>query len=148
MWLRLVGYANHELVLCECRYVVIYFSILAVRYHAGIVTDEMIAVPKSRFVVIGVLEALGVATGMSAAGTISGCLYALRHKVCLISINILVSETSAMKNFVGKNLFVNCWIIWFSCVCIDWYLLASAFVFCLIFFIFYFLIETMIVSII
>ncbi|KAF3447267.1 hypothetical protein FNV43_RR12447 [Rhamnella rubrinervis] len=53
-------------------YVVIYCSILGVRYRAGIVTDEMIAVPKSRFVVIGVLEALGVATGMSAAAMLPG----------------------------------------------------------------------------
>lgn len=50
------------------RYVVIYFSILYARYRAGIVTKEMISVPKSRFVAIGILEALGVATGMYAAG--------------------------------------------------------------------------------
>lgn len=52
------------------RYVVIYFSILYMRYAAGMVTNEMMALPKSRFVAIGILEALGVASGMSAAGTI------------------------------------------------------------------------------
>lgn len=31
-------------------------------------TDEMLALPKWRFMVIGILEALGVASGMSAAG--------------------------------------------------------------------------------
>jgi hypothetical protein len=50
------------------RYAAIYFSILYVRYRAGIVTDEMLAVPKWRFLAIGILEALGVATGMSAGG--------------------------------------------------------------------------------
>lgn len=49
---------------------VIYFSILYIRYRSGIVTDEMLRLPKSRFVAIGALEALGVASGMAAAGTI------------------------------------------------------------------------------
>lgn len=48
----------------------IYFSILVVRYRSGVVTDEMIGIPKSRFAAIGALEALGVASGMAAAGTI------------------------------------------------------------------------------
>lgn len=48
---------------------IIYFSILFARYRSGIVTDEMIGLPKSRFVAIGALEALGVASGMAAAGT-------------------------------------------------------------------------------
>jgi len=52
----------------ENRYVAIYFSILFIRHRAGIVTDEMLAIPKMRFVLIGFLEALGVAAGMSAAG--------------------------------------------------------------------------------
>lgn len=49
---------------------VIYFSILYIRYRSGIVTDEMLRLPKSRFVAIGALEALGVASGMAAAGTV------------------------------------------------------------------------------
>lgn len=52
------------------RYVAIYFSILYMRYRAGIVTDEMIAIPKSRFMAIGILEALGVASGMASAGIV------------------------------------------------------------------------------
>lgn len=47
----------------------IYFSILYIRYRIGIVTEEMLELPKSGFVAIGILEALGVATGMSAGGT-------------------------------------------------------------------------------
>ncbi|GKV33547.1 hypothetical protein SLEP1_g42046 [Rubroshorea leprosula] len=53
-------------------YVVIYFSILYIRYRSGIVTDEMIALPKWRFMVIGVLEALGVASGMASAAMLPG----------------------------------------------------------------------------
>lgn len=50
------------------RYVAIYFTILYVRYRAGIVTDAMMTIPKSPFVMIGILEALGVAAGMSSGG--------------------------------------------------------------------------------
>ena len=50
------------------RYVFVYFSILYARYRAGVVTREMLALPKSRFAAIGLLEALGVAAGMSAGG--------------------------------------------------------------------------------
>ena len=46
-----------------------YFTILYIRYRAGIVTDEMLAIPKWRFLAIGFLEALGVASGMFAGGT-------------------------------------------------------------------------------
>lgn len=48
---------------------VIYFVVLYMRYQAGIVTDEMLAIPKSRFIIIGFLEALGVVSGMYSAGT-------------------------------------------------------------------------------
>lgn len=54
--------------LLKHRYVAIYFAILYVRYRAGIVTDAMMAIPKLRFVTIGILEALGVAAGMSSGG--------------------------------------------------------------------------------
>jgi len=38
------------------------------RYRAGIVTDEMMTIPKLPFLIIGILEALGVASGMSSGG--------------------------------------------------------------------------------
>lgn len=53
-------------------YVAVYFSILYVRCNFGIVTKEMLAVPKSRFLAIGLLEALGVACGMSAGAMLPG----------------------------------------------------------------------------
>ncbi|OAY71327.1 Protein CLT2, chloroplastic [Ananas comosus] len=53
-------------------YVAVYFSILYVRYRLGIVTKEMLALPKTRFMAIGVLEALGVALGMSAGAMLPG----------------------------------------------------------------------------
>ncbi|KAE8666750.1 crt-like protein 1-like isoform X2 [Hibiscus syriacus] len=53
-------------------YVMIYFSILFIRYRAGIVTNEMLGLPKSRFAAIGMLEALGVASGMASAAMLPG----------------------------------------------------------------------------
>ncbi|KAI5075696.1 hypothetical protein GOP47_0009772 [Adiantum capillus-veneris] len=53
-------------------YVVVYFSILYARYRARIVTDEMLKLPKSRFVAVGLLEALGLASGMTAAAVLPG----------------------------------------------------------------------------
>ncbi|CAN1289775.1 Protein CLT2, chloroplastic [Linum perenne] len=51
-------------------YVVIYSSILHMRYRAGIVSDEMLALPKSRYAAIGAFEAVGTLIGMYAAGTL------------------------------------------------------------------------------
>ena len=57
------------------RYVVVYFSILYIRYHAGIVTDEMLSMPKGPFLFVGLLEAVAAATGMAAGGNIFSDLF-------------------------------------------------------------------------
>ncbi|MQL70223.1 hypothetical protein Taro_002507 [Colocasia esculenta] len=53
-------------------YVAIYFTILFLRYRIGIVTKEMLALPKFPFMAIGILEALGLAAGMSAGAMLPG----------------------------------------------------------------------------
>ncbi|KAK6245797.1 hypothetical protein SCA6_008887 [Theobroma cacao] len=65
-------------------YVVIYFSILFVRYRAGIVTNEMLGLPKSRFIAIGVLEALGVASGMASAAMLPGPAIPILNQTFLV----------------------------------------------------------------
>ncbi|CBI19288.3 hypothetical protein VitviT2T_027341 [Vitis vinifera] len=65
-------------------YAAIYFSILYIRYRAGIVTDEMIALPKSRFMAIGILEALGVASGMASAAMLPGPAIPLLNQTFLV----------------------------------------------------------------
>lgn len=57
---------------------IVYFGILHIRRRAGIVTDEMLNVPKAPFVVIGLLEALAAATGMAAGGNFPSFFSALR----------------------------------------------------------------------
>jgi len=41
----------------------------------GIVTDEMLSMPKTPFIVVGLLEALGAATGMAAGGNVCTKLF-------------------------------------------------------------------------
>ncbi|XP_021284387.1 protein CLT2, chloroplastic [Herrania umbratica] len=65
-------------------YVVIYFSILFVRYRAGIVTNEMLGLPKSRFIAIGILEALGVASGMASAAMLPGPAIPILNQTFLV----------------------------------------------------------------
>ncbi|XP_017419899.1 protein CLT2, chloroplastic isoform X2 [Vigna angularis] len=65
-------------------YVVIYFSILYIRYRARIVTDEMMAIPKLRFVAIGLLEALGLVAGMSAGALLPGPVIPILNQTFLV----------------------------------------------------------------
>ncbi|WCJ35677.1 CRT (chloroquine-resistance transporter)-like transporter 2 [Euphorbia peplus] len=65
-------------------YVVIYVSILYARYRAGIVTHDMIGLPKAPFVAIGMLEALGVVTGMSAAAMLPGPAIPILNQTFLV----------------------------------------------------------------
>ncbi|KAH6810746.1 CRT transporter 3 [Perilla frutescens var. frutescens] len=53
-------------------YVIVYFSILYIRYQAGKVTDEMLSLPKSPLIAIGLLEALAAAAGMASAAVLPG----------------------------------------------------------------------------
>ncbi|XP_057425275.1 protein CLT2, chloroplastic isoform X2 [Lotus japonicus] len=65
-------------------YVAVYFSILYIRYRLGIVTNEMLAIPKWRFLIIGFLEALGVASGMSAAVMLPGPVIPILNQTYLV----------------------------------------------------------------
>lgn len=66
-------------------YVVAYSSILLMRHRAGIVTKEMLAVPKSKFVMIGALEALGLAMSMASAAILPGAVIPVFAQVFLSS---------------------------------------------------------------
>lgn len=53
-------------------YVLVYSSTLYVRYRAGIVTREMLQLPKKKFLIIGLLEAFAIAMGMASAAVLPG----------------------------------------------------------------------------
>ncbi|OMO50803.1 Chloroquine resistance transporter-related protein [Corchorus capsularis] len=82
-------------------YVVIYFSILFARYRAGIVTDEMLRLPKSRFVTIGILEALGVASGMASAAMLPG------PSIPILNQTFLVWQLAFSTILLGRRYAIN-----------------------------------------
>ncbi|XP_019434656.1 PREDICTED: protein CLT1, chloroplastic [Lupinus angustifolius] len=82
-------------------YVIVYFSILYIRHHAGIVTDEMLSMPKAPFIAVGLLEALGAATGMAAAAILSGA------SIPILSQTFLVWQILLSIIFLGRRYKVN-----------------------------------------
>ncbi|KAK8601860.1 hypothetical protein V6N13_058462 [Hibiscus sabdariffa] len=82
-------------------YVLVYFSALYLRYHAGIVTDEMLSMPKAPFLAVGLLEALGAATGMAAGAILSGA------SIPILSQTFLVWQILLSMIFLGRRYRVN-----------------------------------------
>ncbi|KAL0308099.1 UNVERIFIED_CONTAM: protein CLT2, chloroplastic [Sesamum angustifolium] len=86
-------------------YVVIYFSVLYMRYRAGIATDEMLASPKFPFIIIGFLEALGVVSGMYSGAMLPGPAIPILNQTFLVwqltfSI-LLLGRTYTLNRLVG-----------------------------------------------
>ncbi|XP_059431303.1 protein CLT1, chloroplastic-like [Corylus avellana] len=90
-------------------YVVVYFSILYLRYRAGIVTDEMLSMPKAPFLAVGLLEALGAATGMAAGAILSGA------SIPILSQTFLVWQILLSIVFLGRryraNQLLGCFLV-------------------------------------
>ncbi|KAH0902161.1 hypothetical protein HID58_041664 [Brassica napus] len=85
-------------------YVLIYFTILYSRRRLGIVTDEMLSVPKWRFAIIGFLEALGVATGMAAAAMLPGPVIPILNQSFLVW-QLLFAVLILGRRFLPKQIF-------------------------------------------
>nr|GMD67466.1 protein CLT3, chloroplastic-like [Ipomoea batatas] len=78
-------------------YVIVYSSILFLRYHAGKVTNEMLSLPKTPFLVVGLLEALGAASGMAAGAILSGAA------IPVLSQSFLVWQLVLSYIFLGRR---------------------------------------------
>ncbi|CAF2149629.1 hypothetical protein BRARA_A01451 [Brassica rapa] len=85
-------------------YVLIYFTILYSRRRLGIVTDEMLSVPKGRFAIIGFLEAVGVATGMAAAAMLPGPVIPVLNQSFLVW-QLLFAIFILGRRFLLKQIF-------------------------------------------
>ncbi|KAG0600231.1 hypothetical protein M758_11G017600 [Ceratodon purpureus] len=79
-------------------YVLAYSSILLMRYRAGIVTKEMLAIPKGKFVLIGALDSLGLAMGMVSAAFLPGALVPVLAQVFLVW-QLVLSSTILRKRY-------------------------------------------------
>ncbi|OVA05652.1 hypothetical protein BVC80_8999g4 [Macleaya cordata] len=82
-------------------YVLVYFSVLYFRYHAGIVTDEMLSLPKAPFLGVGLLEALAAASGMAAGAILSG------ESIPILSQTFLVWQLLLSAIFLGRRYRIN-----------------------------------------
>ncbi|KAK4419631.1 protein CLT1, chloroplastic [Sesamum alatum] len=78
-------------------YVIVYFSILYLRYQAGKVTDEMLSLPKSPLIAVGLLEALAAASGMAAGAILSGAA------IPVLSQSFLVWQLVLSYIFLGRR---------------------------------------------
>ncbi|KAG8388940.1 hypothetical protein BUALT_Bualt02G0177500 [Buddleja alternifolia] len=78
-------------------YVIVYFSILYLRYQSGKVTDEMLSMPKSPLIAVGLLEALGAASGMAAGAILSGAA------IPILSQSFLVWQLVLSYIFLGRR---------------------------------------------
>nr|XP_009605243.1 protein CLT2, chloroplastic [Nicotiana tomentosiformis] len=90
-------------------YLTIYLSILYARYRAGIVTNEMVAYPKSRFLLIGFLEALGVISGMYAGAMLPGPAIPILNQTFLVwqlALSVFILGRTYSMNQIGGCLLV------------------------------------------
>ncbi|OIT40625.1 protein clt2, chloroplastic [Nicotiana attenuata] len=90
-------------------YLAIYLSILYARYRAGIVTNEMVAYPKSRFLLIGFLEALGVISGMYAGAMLPGPAIPILNQTFLVwqlALSVFILGRTYSMNQIGGCLLV------------------------------------------
>ncbi|KAH7306321.1 hypothetical protein KP509_22G006400 [Ceratopteris richardii] len=78
-------------------YVTVYFSILYMRYQSGLVTKEMLGLPKLPFVLAGALEALGLAAGMAAAANLPGA------SISILLQTLLVWQLVLSKIFLKRS---------------------------------------------
>lgn len=102
--LALVPLKNYPFFLAQLAtfgYVLIYFSILYVRYHTGKVTDEMLSLPKMPYVAVGLLEALAAASGMAAGAILSGAT------IPILSQSFLVWQLLLSFIFLGRRYSLN-----------------------------------------
>ncbi|XP_024377083.1 protein CLT2, chloroplastic isoform X1 [Physcomitrium patens] len=99
--MALVPLSKYSLFLAQFNtviYVVTYSTILLMRYQSGIVTKEMLSIPKTRFILVGALEALGLAMSMASASVLPGAIIPVLTQVFLVW-QLLLSSTILRKRY-------------------------------------------------
>ncbi|KAL8030195.1 hypothetical protein ABFX02_14G272300 [Erythranthe guttata] len=89
-------------------YVAIYFSVLFIRYGVGVATDEILSFPKSPFIIIGLLEALGVISGMYSGAMLPGPAIPILNQTFLLRqlafSMLILGRTYSLDRFAGSFL--------------------------------------------
>ncbi|KAL0368863.1 UNVERIFIED_CONTAM: protein CLT2, chloroplastic [Sesamum calycinum] len=90
-------------------YVAVFFSVLHVRYHAGLTTDEMLTIPKAPFIVIGLLESISVVSGMYAGAMLPGPAIPLLYQTFLVWQ--LIFSRIILRRSYTLNQIVGCFLV-------------------------------------
>ncbi|KAL8487816.1 hypothetical protein ACS0TY_024218 [Phlomoides rotata] len=90
-------------------YVMTFFTLLHVRYHAGVTTDEMLAIPKLPFIVIGFLEAISTVSGMYAGAILPGPAIPLLYQTFLVW-QLLFSSLLLRRRY-SVNQLLGCFLV-------------------------------------
>ncbi|KAL0366351.1 UNVERIFIED_CONTAM: protein CLT2, chloroplastic [Sesamum radiatum] len=110
--LALVPMKDYPLFLAQFNsfvYVAVYFPVLHVRYHAGLTTDEMLAIPKAPFVVIGLLESISMVSGMYAGAMLPGPAIPLLYQTFLVWQ--LIFSRIILRRSYRLNQIVGCFLV-------------------------------------
>ncbi|KAM7273977.1 hypothetical protein ACFE04_028641 [Oxalis oulophora] len=99
----------YKLALVPLKHYPFFLAQLATFGSAGIVTDEMLSMPKAPFIIVGLLEALAAATGMAAGAILSGA------SIPILSQTFLVWQILLSIIFLGRrykfNQLLGCFLV-------------------------------------
>ncbi|KAL7127676.1 hypothetical protein ABFS83_14G267900 [Erythranthe nasuta] len=110
--LALIPMKNHPFFLAQLNsfvYVAVFFSVLRVRYCAGITTDEMLNLPKSPFIAIGFLESVSIVSAMYAGAVLPGPAIPLLYQTFLVWQ--LVFSSILLKRRYSLNQILGCFLV-------------------------------------
>ncbi|KAL7085434.1 hypothetical protein ACP275_14G282000 [Erythranthe tilingii] len=86
-------------------YVAVLFSVLRVRYRAGITTGEMLNLPKSPFIAIAFLESISIVSAMYAGAVLPGPAIPLLYQTFLVwqlvFSSILLNRRYSLNQILG-----------------------------------------------
>lgn len=79
-------------------YLAVYFAALGTRRRVGLVTDEMLAIPRARLWLVGALDAVGLLIGMVGAASLPGVVLPLVGQTAILW-QVLFAQTLLQKRF-------------------------------------------------
>jgi len=92
---------DYTLVLIQIQalaYIVVYFTVLAVRIKRGLVTKKMLEYPKWKFVGIGFMEACGLALSFPAAARLPGAMLPVLAQI-IIPLSLILSKLILKRKY-------------------------------------------------
>lgn len=110
--LALVPMKEYPLFLAQINtfvFVAVYFPLLYLRYKGGLVTDEMLSIPKAPFIAMGFLESVSLVSGMYAGAMLPGPVIPLLYQTFLIWQ--LIFSRFLLKRTYPLNQIIGCFLV-------------------------------------